>query len=85
MRRVKRIHILSHGVSRISPEDRMMKKIFKRGIVLLIAAAMIALGIARKCNEKNFNRYVVCLDGDGASIMQMGNMAIAGAARQPIR
>lgn len=45
-------------------------------------ALMIALGIARKCNEKNFNRYVVCLDGDGSSIMQMGNMAIAGAARQ---
>ena len=45
-------------------------------------ALMIALGIARKCNEKNFNRYVVCLDGDGASVMQMGNMAIAGAARQ---
>ena len=46
-------------------------------------ALMIALGIARKCNEKNFNRYVVCLDGDGSSIMQMGNMAIAGAAHQP--
>lgn len=45
-------------------------------------ALMIALGIARKCNEKNENRYVICLDGDGASIMQMGNMAIAGAARQ---
>ena len=45
-------------------------------------AIMIALGIARKCNEKNFGRYVVCLDGDGSSIMQMGNMAIAGAARQ---
>ena len=46
-------------------------------------ALMIALGIARKCNEANFNRYVVCLDGDGSSIMQMGNMAIAGAAHQP--
>ena len=45
-------------------------------------ALMIALGVARDCNEKNFNRYVVCLDGDGASIMQMGNMAIAGQARQ---
>ena len=45
-------------------------------------ALMIALGIARKCNEKNPNRYVVCLDGDGSIIMQMGNMAIAGAARQ---
>ncbi len=46
-------------------------------------ALMIAMGIARKCNEKNFNRYVVCLDGDGASIMQMGNMAIAGATPHP--
>ncbi len=46
-------------------------------------ALMIALGIARKCNEMNFNRYVACLDGDGSSIMQMGNMAIAGAAHQP--
>ncbi len=25
---------------------------------------------------------MICLDGDGSSIMQMGNMAIAGAARQ---
>jgi phosphonopyruvate decarboxylase len=46
-------------------------------------ALRIALGIARKCNETNFNRYVACLDGDGSSIMQMGNMAIAGAAHQP--
>lgn len=46
-------------------------------------ALMIALGIARKCTERNPNRYVACLDGDGASIMQMGNMAIAGAAHQP--
>ena len=46
-------------------------------------ALMIALGVARDCNENNFNRYVVCLDGDGASIMQMGNMAVAGRARQP--
>ena len=45
-------------------------------------ALMIALGISRKCVEGNPNRYVACLDGDGASIMQMGNMAIAGAARQ---
>lgn len=43
---------------------------------------MIALGIARSCNEVNSNRYVVCLDGDGSSLMQMGNLAIAGAARQ---
>ena len=37
-------------------------------------AIMIALGIA-KAQPK---RKVYCLDGDGASIMQMGNMAIAG-------
>ena len=36
-------------------------------------ALMIALGIAKAQSE----RQVVCLDGDGASIMQMGNMAIA--------
>ena len=37
-------------------------------------AIMIALGIARA----QPNRKVFCLDGDGASIMQMGNLAIAG-------
>jgi len=37
-------------------------------------ASMIALGIAKA----QPNRPVVCLDGDGASIMQMGNMAIVG-------
>ena len=37
-------------------------------------AIMIALGIAKARPE----RRVFCLDGDGASIMQMGNMAIAG-------
>ena len=37
-------------------------------------AIMIALGIAKS----QPNRPVYCLDGDGASIMQMGNMAIAG-------
>ena len=37
-------------------------------------ALMIALGIA-KAQPK---RKVYCLDGDGASIMHMGNMAIAG-------
>ena len=37
-------------------------------------AVMIALGIAKS----QPGRKVVCLDGDGASIMQMGNMAIAG-------
>lgn len=37
-------------------------------------ASQIALGIA-KVQPK---RPVVCLDGDGASIMQMGNMAIVG-------
>lgn len=36
-------------------------------------ALMIALGIAKAQPECQ----VVCLDGDGASIMQMGNMAIA--------
>ena len=35
-------------------------------------ALMIALGIAKAQPD----RHVVCLDGDGASIMQMGNMAI---------
>ena len=37
-------------------------------------ASMIALGIAKAQPE----RKVYCLDGDGASIMQMGNMAIVG-------
>ena len=37
-------------------------------------AIMIAMGIARA----QPNRKVVCLDGDGASIMHLGNMAIAG-------
>ena len=37
-------------------------------------AIMIALGIAKA----QPTRKVICLDGDGASIMQMGNMAIAG-------
>lgn len=37
-------------------------------------ASMIALGIA----QVQPNRPVICLDGDGASIMQMGNMAIVG-------
>ena len=37
-------------------------------------AIMIALGIAKA----QPNRMVYCLDGDGASLMQMGNMAIAG-------
>lgn len=36
-------------------------------------ASMIALGIAKAQPE----RLVLCLDGDGASLMQMGNMAIA--------
>ena len=36
-------------------------------------AIMIALGIAKAQPD----RRVFCLDGDGASIMQMGNMAIA--------
>lgn len=37
-------------------------------------ASQIALGIALA----QPNRKVVCLDGDGASIMQLGNMAIVG-------
>ena len=37
-------------------------------------AIMIALGIARAQPK----RKVYCLDGDGASIMHLGNMAIAG-------
>lgn len=37
-------------------------------------ALMIALGIAREQPK----RPVVCIDGDGAAIMQMGNLAIAG-------
>lgn len=37
-------------------------------------ASMIAMGIAKA----QPNRKVYCLDGDGASIMQMGNMAIVG-------
>ena len=37
-------------------------------------ASQIALGIARAQPK----RSVFCLDGDGASIMQMGNMAIVG-------
>lgn len=37
-------------------------------------ALMIALGITKAQPD----RPVVCLDGDGASIMQMGNLAIAG-------
>ncbi len=37
-------------------------------------AIMIALGIAKAQPR----RKVICLDGDGASIMHLGNMAIAG-------
>jgi len=37
-------------------------------------ASMIAMGIA----QAQPKRPVICLDGDGASIMQMGNMAIVG-------
>lgn len=37
-------------------------------------ASMIAMGIAKS----QPSRKVFCLDGDGASIMQMGNMAIVG-------
>lgn len=37
-------------------------------------ASMIAMGVAKSCP----NKKVFCIDGDGASIMQMGNMAIVG-------
>ena len=37
-------------------------------------ASMIAMGIAKAKPEQ----LVICLDGDGASLMQMGNMAIVG-------
>jgi phosphonopyruvate decarboxylase len=40
-------------------------------------ASMIAMGIAKA----QPNRKVYCLDGDGASIMQMGNMAIVGQSK----
>lgn len=40
-------------------------------------AIMIALGIAKAQPKQR----VVCLDGDGASIMHLGNMAIAGQSR----
>ena len=39
-------------------------------------AIMIALGIAKARSDQQ----VVCLDGDGAALMHMGNMAIAGQA-----
>ena len=42
-------------------------------------ALMIALGIAKAQPE----RPVVCLDGDGATLMQMGNLAIAGQSGGP--
>lgn len=40
-------------------------------------AIMIATGIARSDRK----RKVVCLDGDGAAIMQMGNLAIAAQSK----
>ena len=40
-------------------------------------AIMIAMGIAKT----DTNRKVVCLDGDGAAIMQMGNLAIAAQSK----
>lgn len=46
-------------------------------------ALMIALGVAKEIASRDKDRFVVCLDGDGASIMQMGNMAIAGRACLP--
>ncbi|MDC0111082.1 phosphonopyruvate decarboxylase [Emcibacteraceae bacterium] len=41
-------------------------------------ASQIALGIAAQKSERN----VVCIDGDGASIMHMGSMAIIGQSGQ---
>ena len=48
-------------------------------------SVMIALGIARQFMHVNDGRdvYVVCIDGDGAALMQTGNMAIAAAAKCP--
>lgn len=40
-------------------------------------ASMIAMGIARQKKD----RRVFCLDGDGAVIMHMGSLAIAGSAK----
>lgn len=40
-------------------------------------ASMIAMGIAR---EKPYRR-VFCFDGDGAALMHMGSMAVAGSSR----
>lgn len=38
-------------------------------------SSMIAMGIAREKKD----RYVFCLDGDGAVIMHMGSLAVAGS------
>lgn len=38
-------------------------------------ASMIAMGIARE----KYGRRVFCLDGDGATIMHMGSLAVAGS------
>lgn len=40
-------------------------------------SAMIAMGIAREKKE----RRVFCLDGDGAVLMHMGSLAVAGSAQ----
>lgn len=42
-------------------------------------ASMIALGIANVKSE----RKVYCLDGDGAAIMHMGNLAVSGSNNLP--
>lgn len=40
-------------------------------------SSMIAMGIAREKKE----RRVFCLDGDGAALMHMGSLAVAGSAQ----
>lgn len=40
-------------------------------------SSMIAMGIAREKND----RRVFCLDGDGAVLMHMGSLAVAGSAQ----
>lgn len=40
-------------------------------------SSMIAMGIAREKND----RRVFCLDGDGAALMHMGSLAVAGSAQ----
>lgn len=44
-------------------------------------SSMVAFGIAKTLIENNKTSNVFCLDGDGAVLMHMGNMAIIGALR----